>query len=305
MDDYAFQDAVAQYQVAASLASPGTAERGEILLQVGRAALLAGAGDAAEFAFTEARAVFVARGDRLRAGLAAHGLGLALWRREALAPAERALEDAVALASGEPAADSVRILLDLADLRGSSLYQHQAGLDVARRAHSLAVQLGARRLQATAGRTLGRLHVISNDLPQGVPLLEAALETALAEHDLVEAAETYACLANAYQWAGQTRRSLELTERRVELAREAHDEYQLRHVYSWGSFMASCLGEWWTADAMLDRQEPILEHMPGQEPLAFLHVNRGFSLYVRGDAAGANGVRSPTSTAPLLAPALS
>jgi hypothetical protein len=142
-------------------------------------------------------------------------------------------------------------------------------------------------LQATASRTLGRLHIISNNLATGLPLLETALETALAEHDFVEGAETYASLANAYRWAGQVRRSFGLTDRRVELARAAHDEYQLRHVFSWAGFMASCLADWSTADALFDRQRPIVEQMSGQEPLAFLQINLGFSLYVRGDASSA------------------
>jgi len=287
MDDYAFHDAVDQYQLAATLADSSNPERGEILLRLGRAALAAGVGEIAESAFCDAQALFEAGGDRFRAGLAAYGLGSVLWRQEALAQAEQALEQAVALTSGQTSAERVRILLDLAELRGSSLYQHQSGLAVAAAAQAQAIQLGGRRLQATAGRTLGRLHVISNDLTTGLPLLETALETALAEHDTVEAAETYACLANAYRWAGQVRRSFELTDRRVELAREAHDEYQLRHVFSWAGFMASCLADWSAADAMFDRQGPIVEHLPGQEPLAFLHVNRSFSLYVRGDASSA------------------
>jgi DNA-binding CsgD family transcriptional regulator len=287
MDDYAFRDAVDQYQLAANLADSSNPERGEILLRLGRAALAAGVGEIAESAFRDAQALFEVGGDRFRAGRAVYGLGSVLWRREALAQAEKALEQAVALTSGEPSAESVRMLLDLAELRGSSLYQHQSGLAVAAEAQARAVLLGDRRLQATAGRALGRLHVISNDLATGLPLLETALETALTERDLVEAAETCACLANAYHWAGLVRRSLELTDRRVEFAREAHDEYQLRHVFSWAGFMATCLADWSTADAMFDRQEPIVEHMPGLEPLAFLQVNRGFSMYVRGDTSTA------------------
>jgi DNA-binding NarL/FixJ family response regulator len=287
MDDYAFHDAIDQYQLAASLADSSSPERGEILLRLGRAALAAGVREIAESAFRDARALFEASDDRFRAGLAAHGLGLVLWRREALAQAEQALDQAVTLTSGEPSVEGVRILLDLAELRGSSLYQHRSGLAVAAAAQAQALQLGDRRLQATASRTLGRLHVISNDLATGLPLLEDALETALRERDLVEAAETYASLANAYRWAGQVRRSLELTDRRVELAHEAHDEYQLRHVFSWAGFMATCLADWSIADALFERQRPIVERMPGLEPLAFLQVNRGFSLYVRGDAQSA------------------
>jgi predicted ATPase len=137
MDDYAFHDAVDQYQLAANLADSGNPERGEILLRLGRAALAAGLGEIAESAFRDGQALLHARGDRFRAGLAADGQ--ALWRREALTQAEQALEQAVALTSGQPTAESVRILLDLAELRGSSLSQHQSGLAVGAAAQTQAV----------------------------------------------------------------------------------------------------------------------------------------------------------------------
>jgi hypothetical protein len=73
-----------------------------------------------------------------------------------------------------------------------------------------------------------------------------------------------------------------LTERRVELAQRAHDQYQLRHVYSWGIFMGTVLGEWSAAETMFALQLPIVERLLGQEPSAFLHVCRGFYLYHRG-----------------------
>ena len=54
-----------------------------------------------------------------------------------------------------------------------------------------AIQLEDRRLQATAGRTLGRLHVISNDVKTTrLPLLETTLETALTKHDPARAEPT-------------------------------------------------------------------------------------------------------------------
>lgn len=68
----------------------------------------------------------------------------------------------------------------------------------------------------------------------------------------------------------------------VELAQKAHDLYQLRHVYSWGIFMASVLGEWPVAESMFGQQLPIVESLLGQEPTAFLQVCRGFYLYHRG-----------------------
>jgi tetratricopeptide (TPR) repeat protein len=107
MDDYSFRNAVDQYQLAANLADSSDPERGEILLRLGHVALAAGLGETAESAFRHAQALFDTGGDRFRAGLAAAGLGQALWRREALTQAELALEQAVALTSGEPSADSV------------------------------------------------------------------------------------------------------------------------------------------------------------------------------------------------------
>jgi len=146
----------------------------------------------------------------------------------------------------------------------------------------MARQLSDTRLEASALRTAGRLHVLSNELSEGMPMLEEALHLLLAQNDVADAAECCAALANAYHWSGQSRRSLVLTERRVELAQRAHDLYQLRHVYSWGIFMGTVLGEWSTVETMFARQLPIVERLLGQEPTAFLQVCRGFYLYHRG-----------------------
>jgi DNA-binding NarL/FixJ family response regulator len=115
-----------------------------------------------------------------------------------------------------------------------------------------------------------------------MPMLEEALDLLVAENDVANAAECCAALANAYHWSGQSRRALALTERRVELAQRAHDVYHQRHVYSWGIFMGTVLGDWSTAESMFTRQLPVVERLLGQEPTAFLQVCRGFYLYHRG-----------------------
>jgi predicted ATPase/DNA-binding NarL/FixJ family response regulator len=280
--EYAFREAMAHCQAVLQLLADDDPLRGELLLHCADSALLAEAQDEAQAAYVEAQRWFEERGDRASAAVAAHGSGLVYWRQEALDRAQRALEAARCLLGEAKSPEMVRILVDLADLRGSSLSDYDAGLDLAQQALGMARQLGDRRLEAPALRTAGRLHVLSNELPQGMPMLEQALNLLLADNDVADAAECCAVLANAYHWSGQSRRSLALTERRVELAQRAHDQYQLRHVYSWGIFMGTVLGEWSAAETMFALQLPIVERLLGQEPSAFLHVCRGFYLYHRG-----------------------
>jgi DNA-binding CsgD family transcriptional regulator len=282
LQDYAFEEAMRYYREALDLSQREDPEYGQLLLRRATAARLAEAHAEAVSGYKAAQTWFEQRGDR-QAAAAAHGLGLTYWRGETLDRADASLEAALALAGDEAAPDTVHILVDLADLRGSSLNQESAGLELAERAVNMAHQLRDGRLEATANRTFGRLKVLSNDLASGIPLLEQALDTALAVDDFAEAAECYAGLANAYNWAGETRHSLDLTQPRVDIALKAHDPYQLRHVYSWAAHMSAKLGDWPTAEGMLARQAPIVERLGGQEPAAHLCVVNGFLAYQRGE----------------------
>ncbi|MGI8827339.1 MAG: ATP-binding protein [Chloroflexota bacterium] len=279
---YAFREAMAHCQAALELLTDDDPLRGELLLRLADSALVAEAQDEAQSAYATARHWFEERDDRSSAAVAAHGLAQVYCRQEALDEAQRALEAARCLLGDAINPEMVRILVDLADLRGSSLSDYEAGLSLAQRALGMARELSDRRAEASALRTAGRHHVLNNQLPQGVPMLEGALNLLVAENDVANAADCCAALANAYHWSGQSRRSLDLTERRVDLAQRAHDLYQLRHVYSWGIFMGTVLGEWQIAESMFARQQPIVERLLGQEPAAFLHVCRGFYLYHRG-----------------------
>jgi DNA-binding CsgD family transcriptional regulator/tetratricopeptide (TPR) repeat protein len=286
-EEYAFREAMMHCEEALRLLPHDAPRRGQLLIRFAEAAQLAEFLGKAVEAYTSARAWFEARGDRASAALASHGLGLTYWRQEALAEAQQALEAARILCDQRLEPEAVRILADLADLRGSSLSQYQAGLDLAEQALAMSRRLGeqwqpqATLLQAAALRTVGKLHVLSNDLTRGLPILEEALEMLLNEDQVVDACECCAALANAYHWSGQSHRSLQLTNRRVLLAEAAHDVYQLRHVHSWSIFMATCLGNWPLAEAAHTLQMGIVERLPGHEPEAFLHVCRGYYLYHR------------------------
>ncbi len=266
LQDYAFEEAMRYYREAVDLSRQDDPEYGHLLLRRATAARLAEAHGEAIDAYQRARAWFELRGDG-QAAAATHGLGLTYWRSEALDRADTALEAALSLAGEEARPDTVRILVDLADLRGSSLNQERAGLELAERAVAMACQIGDGRLEAAANRTLGRQKVLSNDLSSGIVLLEQALDTALTVDDSAEAAECYACLANAYNWACETRRSLGLLQPRVDIALKAHDPYQLRHAYSWAAHMATKLGDWLTAESILDTQAPIVERLGGRNRL--------------------------------------
>src|SRR5437660_987964 len=88
------------------------------------------------------------------------------------------------------------------------------GAQAMRHALELARQLADDRLVATACRALGNLLMRSNDLAEGIALLEEALSLATAADDAIEAAECCACLAPAFFWQGAIERSRQITMRR-------------------------------------------------------------------------------------------
>jgi ATP/maltotriose-dependent transcriptional regulator MalT len=139
----------------------------------------------------------------------------------------------------------------------------------------LARQLGKGRLEAMANRVVGNLLVRSNELPTGIPLLERALTLALAANDPAEAAECCACLTMAYFWSGQMHSMKESLLRRMELAHQCQEPYQLRHIYPWLAGCAACQGNFAEAEQWRTQAETAITPLASPEPRAFLLQIRG------------------------------
>jgi DNA-binding CsgD family transcriptional regulator len=287
MHTYAPDEAMAHYRTTLSLVDGADPRRGDLLLGLGEAAILAGAEGEAVAAFEAARTWFDQVGDPVAAARAAQRLGQAWWRQESIHQARAAFEDALALLEHHPGPELVSVLSDLGSLLAASLHQQAMGIAYGRQALELARRLADQRLLAAASRTLGNLLARSNDLAAGISLLERALALATAADDPLEAAECCACLTSAYFWQGALRRSRDVAMRRLAFARRCHDPYQLRHVYSWLAFLSTFQGRWSEAEQLLDQGQAIVERLVSPEPLAFLHSVRGILAYMRGEHAAA------------------
>lgn len=225
-------EAVAQYRTALNLLSPGEACYGAFLAALAAAALLANLPDDAVAAGEKAQDWFLQQGDVLAAARAADVQGRAWWQQEAIAPARAAFETALDLLAGQPAAETVQVLVSLSSLMTLSALQRDAGLEYARQAVALAQQLEDPRLIARARRALGNAQVRAANLATGIMLLEQARVLAIANDDPAEAAECCAGLRMACGWHGEHRRAVAYAHQEIALARRCQTPYALRHVYT-------------------------------------------------------------------------
>jgi len=280
LQSYAIEEALAHYRAALDLLDPDDRRRGNLLLGMGQAALLAGAESQAASAYEEARTWLSQDGEWEAAARVAHGLGLAQWRQEALQAAREALEQALELLKDERSAKVVRILVDLSTLLTLFLGQQAEGGAYAQQALEMARRLGDKSLEAAASRAAsGRLYVPARDIPLAVQSMEQALALFEASDDPSEAAECCLYLEGAYYWMAEVRRSHEMSLRRIEFIERCRYPYQLRNAYSWSAFLLCSQGEWAKARLAIERAQPIAASLSSPAPLAFLHQVRGFLAY--------------------------
>ncbi len=201
MGAYAAEEALIHFKMALSLMRADDERRGELLLRLGEAASLAGKELEAVAAFTEARERFDLCGERSRSARAALLLGRAWWRQEAITEARAAFETARELLRDHPGPALVEVLVDLASVMAVSQHELEAGIALARQALRLAELIEEEQSLAAANRTLGNLLVRVNQLPDGIALLEKALD-----------------LARRLQRSGGGRRVLRRSGHRLQLA---------------------------------------------------------------------------------------
>ncbi len=287
MQAYAPEEADAQFRVALDLTGSDDPQRGDLLMGLGEALMLAGNNQAATTPYAAAQAWFERHSDPVAAARAAHMLGNAWWQREAIPEALASFEAARALLGNRPLAETVGLLVDLSSLLTLSLHQHEAGLTYAREALALAEQLGDERLLASSRRALGNLLVRVNDLPAGIAMIEEALAQAVACEDPGEAAECCACLRMARAWNSDYRRAIEYAHEEIAFARRCHTTYRLRHVYSHLTVLYAVGGDLADATRMLAASQSVLEYLPAPEAQAYLDLVAGVVPMVRGDYATA------------------
>jgi predicted ATPase len=221
---FAFEEAMVHYRKAFELHDSDDAERGNLLLGLGEVASLLGEENEAVIAYQAALTWFSQAGDVQVAAQAARGLGLALWRQQALEAARTALEHALALLENSDSAQVVQVLVDLATLLTIYMGEQEKGATYAQMAMELARRLEDRRLEAMVIRAVvGKLNMLGNDIPGAIQSMEEALAFAEANGDPPEAAKCCLYLADAYYFMGEIKRSYEVSLRWIECIARAID----------------------------------------------------------------------------------
>jgi DNA-binding CsgD family transcriptional regulator/tetratricopeptide (TPR) repeat protein len=283
MQRYAADEAQAQFRAALALIDRNDPRRGDLLDALGEAALLAGDVEAAIGTFTDAQAWYMNASDTAGAARAAHRLGQAWWRREAIPQAHTAFETALRLAGDRISHERATILANLGNLLAVSLGEQETGVRYAEQALADARDLHDPGLEAMASRTVGNLLVRGNRIPEGIALLERARDLATQRDDPAELAECCECLMLAYHWNAQNQRAVEAAREQIAAAERSHDVYHLRHIYLLLASWPGMRGEWAEGDRLLNHALEIIARLDNVEVSAFAKQCQGILAFYRGE----------------------
>jgi len=248
------------------------------------AAEAAGESAEADAALRSAIRAAEAAGDRASRAELHLLLGTALRRREAATDADRELRRALELAQALPAGErlTAEVQVELATLNGLTRGRYQDGQRQAAAALGAAKRLRDPRLEARAALALANVQV-RTDAADARPLLERALDRALAAGEPAVAIEACAALCNSYYWTGELAASERSARRRLALARRGLDVFSLRHAHSWLALLAWSRGDRAAADHLLEEAEWALARLATPEPLGFVRVVQGLVHWRAGE----------------------
>ncbi len=145
---YAAEEALSHYRTALALLLPEDQQRGDLLLGLGEAALLAGKEEEAETCYEAAQRWLSQGEDQEAFARAVHGLGRSLWWQEKRTEAYAALKHALDLCGDRLCAIAVEVLLDLSVLLTVYMRQPDEGVAYAKQALEMARSLAACRREA-------------------------------------------------------------------------------------------------------------------------------------------------------------
>jgi tetratricopeptide (TPR) repeat protein len=279
---FAAEEGLAHYRVAHGLAAPDDDRRGEILLGLGKAALLADAIAEAASAFEAARVWGLHAGDRVTAARAALGLGRARSGSGTWQAALEAKEVAVALLQDHPGPQLAQALTELASTE-ALMGKFSDGIGHAERSLELAQSLGNGLLEARARKSLGNLLVLVNDVLTGMQALERALELATAADDPAEAADCCFRLAYATWKTAQLRRCRKVSQAWMDFASRCRNQFQLLGSQDWLASVAVAEGNWRQADRLMADAVPAVERAGYTELRDWFYMDSGWLAYLRGD----------------------
>jgi predicted ATPase/DNA-binding CsgD family transcriptional regulator len=280
----AIEEAMSHYRTSLELLEPDDRRRGNILLDLGEAALLVGEDQQAETIYETAQRWYLLYAqeaeDEVCLARAAHGLGLALWRQEKRQEAYEALENALAYFGNRECAERVKILVDLSQLLMVYMGKHDEGMAFAQQAMEIAHRLQVTELEEIARRIIvGNLSLHGGELSLAVQALQQMLSHAEEGGDLAEAGECCLNLAVGTYWLAEVRRSYKVSMHRITLIERSKQPYQLRTAYTWPVLLLASQGKWAEAEKEVARARSIVEHLPSSMPYAFLRQFQGFLAY--------------------------
>ncbi len=285
---YAASEAMAHYRTALELLDQDDNRRGELLLGLGHAALLAGNELEAEITYDAAQKWLLHAGHQSGAAQAAHGLGLALWRQEKRTEALEAFEHTLEMLDERQCAELAEVLADLSVLLTVYMGQQEKGNNYALKAMQVAQTLGDMRLEAMARRILAaNLSIQSSALAPSLQYLEETLKLTEEKGDLPEACECCLYLTVANYWMARINRSHEVSMHRLALIERCQQPYQLRTAYTLLALIMASQGKWTEAEQMIALAHPIVDHIASPMPFSFLRQIGGFLAYQREDYAAA------------------
>jgi len=284
LQTFAAEEAMIHYHTALDLLGSEERPRGDLLLGLGEASLLAGKEAEAVKSYAAAYDALLHEGDLNAAAQAAHGLGRAHWQQEQLPEAHTALENALRLIGECICASTVRVLVDLSTLLTVYLGQQAQGARYAQRALEMAQALGDAHLQAVAKRTVAaNLCMPVGDLTLAMAHLEDALRVVETGDDCLEAAECCLYLTLPSYWSADIGRSREMSRRQIAYAERCRQPYALRTAYPWLVLLSASQGEWTQAAQMVEQAHSVVDQLSDPMPLSFLHQMQAFLAYQQED----------------------
>jgi DNA-binding CsgD family transcriptional regulator len=276
----AAEEAISHYRTALNLLSEQDRRRGDVLLRLGEAALMAGQEEEAEHAYSTAQGWLQQDNDQEALAKAVHGLGRARWQQDKRDAARAAFEQALALLGDRPCAEAVDVLTDLSLLLTIYMGQQEEGMAYAQQALVIAKLLGDMRLEERAHRIIAEnLSLRGEDLAAAVQFLEQALIHTQANGDLSEAVECCLNLTVASYWMADLRRSHEVIRERLALIERCGQTHHLRTTYTWLALLHASQGRWSDAEQMIELAHPIVDNLTSPMFAAFLHQIHGFLAY--------------------------
>lgn len=286
---YAVSDAAAHCQTALRLLDYDDQRRGDLLLQLADAQLLAGDLAEAFDSYEHALGWWRLLRDRQHAARAIRGCAAVRRRTGALDVAESLLHDGLAEIGDEPGPERIRLLVELATLVGIQFGRLEDGLAYAQEASEAIDAEGEvdTSVIARAGCARGSLLVHLNRPDEGIAALTASLAVAGDAGDLAEETRSCSSLTQALFWMCRIQEAERVSWRRQRSAHLSHDPFVRCHAYAWLSLLHAAQGKWSRAEILAEESRSLLRDFTSSGLAPSVDLLRGYIAFQQRNHAAA------------------